>query len=224
MKKFFRTYVTPLKDGKTALLCIGVPLIPLSLSALFSRAPVFPVSSFILFTALLLTVNFFRNPERKIRYRAGSVYAPADGVITSIERVKEKEYLNRTCVRIKIFMNIFNVHRNRIPLSGEVELVKYKKGRMQAAFREVEESNEQFVILLRTRRGKILFKQIAGLIARRVVCGLRTGDTVKTGALFGMIKFGSAVVVYLPEKMKITVKTADKVKAGLSEIARTGRS
>ncbi|MDD5067243.1 MAG: phosphatidylserine decarboxylase, partial [bacterium] len=174
----------------------------------------------LLVIALLLTINFFRDPERKRTYRPDTVYAPADGVITSIGKADEKEFLKKKCWRIKIFMNVFNVHRNRIPLSGEVDLIQYRKGKLQAAFKEVEASNEQFIIAVRTKYGKMVFKQVAGLIARRIVCNLKKGDRVRSGAVFGMIKFGSAVIIYLPFSFKITARVSDNVKAGLSELAR----
>ena len=177
-----------------------------------------PALILILFLTLLLTIIFFRNPSREIAYKKNVIYAPADGVVSSVEVIREKEYLKKKSRRIKIFMNIFNVHRNRAPFSGDIDLVMYKKGSLKAAFREIEDSNEQFIISLKTPFGSILLKQVAGLIARRIICSLKKGDKIKTGSIFGMIKFGSSVIIYLPLDVNINIKKGDKVKAGLTEI------
>jgi len=220
MKVLYHTYIKTLKDGLNIVVFHVIALVTL-LIIYFSlnKYKVIIFGLIILFLlSFILTVNFFRNPSRSIRYKKNVVYAPADGTITSINMVHEKEYLKKKAYRIKIFMNLFNVHRNRIPIEGVIQLVKYVKGKMQAAFKEIEESNEQFVISLKTKHGLIVIKQIAGLIARRIICNVHMGDKAKTGELFGMIKFGSAVITYLPLSTKIIVKKGDKVKAGLTEI------
>lgn len=146
--------------------------------------------------------------------------SPADGKILSINREKEPQYLKSDTYRIVIFMNIFNVHRNRIPIDGRVEYLEYRPGKFIAAFRkEVEDANEQMIIGIRDRTTKLLFKQIAGLIARRVVCSLKKGDRVKAGEIFGMIRFGSSVIVYIPVKFKLKIGDGDKVYAGTTLLA-----
>ncbi len=220
MKKVFQTYINSLKDGLNVIIIHFMVLsMLLPCFILFENyKTILLVLSGILFISLLLTINFFRNPQRNIKYKKNVVYAPADGVISSIDIVDENKYINKKAYRIKIFMNIFNVHRNRIPYTGDIKLVKYIKGKLQAAFKEIEDSNEQFIISLKTQHGIILLKQIAGLIARRIICNIKMGDKLQTGNLFGMIKFGSAVITYLPACTTITVKKGDKVKAGLSEL------
>ena len=220
MKKVFHTYIYSLKDGLNVIiihLMVLSMLIPCYI--LFENyRNLFLILMGMLSLSLLLTINFFRNPQRNVKYKKNTIYAPADGVISSIDIVNENKHLNKKAYRIKIFMNIFNVHRNRIPFTGDIKVVKYVKGKLQAAFKEIENSNEQFIISLKTQYGMILLKQIAGLIARRIICNIKSGDKLKTGNLFGMIKFGSAVITYLPLSTKITVKKGDKVKAGLSEL------
>lgn len=220
MKQLYYTYIYSLKDG-TNIIILHLMALAFLIPALFFFQG---IKNFIMILIVLvglsfiLTVNFFRNPARKIDYKENTFYAPADGVVSSVEKVKENKYLNKEAYRIKIFMNIFNVHRNRAPISGDIDLVKYKKGKWQAAFKEVEESNEQFIISLKTKHGKVILKQIAGLIARRIICNVKSGDKIDTGKIFGMIKFGSSVITYLPINTNISVKRGDKVKAGMSEL------
>ncbi len=222
MKKLYQTYIKSLKDGLNIIIYHFITfLVLISFYFLFKdHQPLFLILLFICSIFLILTINFFRNPSRDIKYKKNKIYAPADGTVSSVNIVKENKYLNKKTCRIKIFMDIFNVHRNRAPLGGDVTLVKYEKGKLKAAFKEVEDSNEQFIISLKTRSGTILLKLIAGLIARRIICSLNKGDKIKTGALFGMIKFGSAVIIYLPLSVNITIKKGDKIKAGLTEIGQ----
>lgn len=218
MKKLYQTYIKDLKDGLNVIILHFMAFAVLCPSYIYfeNHRILFLIFIILVFLSLFLSINFFRNPPRTISYIKNALYAPADGLISSVDIVHENEYLKKRAYRIKIFMNIFNVHRNRAPFSGEVQLVKYKSGKMQAAFKEVEASNEQFIISLKTQYGNILFKQIAGLIARRIICNLKKGDKIKTGDIFGMIKFGSAVIIYLPLTVNINVKQGDKVKAGLN--------
>lgn len=226
MKKVYKTYIASLKDGlnvfiiQLILLTIFI-IICFAVPALSGIAGILAGMTIII---LLLTINFFRDPERKIKYKNNMIYAAADGQISSIDIVQEKEYLKTKCYRIKVFMNVFNVHRNRIPMAGTIDLVKYKKGQLRSAFKEVEDSNEQFIVSVKTRSGKIVFKQIAGLIARRIVCDLKKGDKVQTGYTFGMIKFGSAVITYIPvKKAKILIEKGQNVKAGITEMIQIGK-
>jgi len=177
--------------------------------------------SMLIFIEIVFTLYFFRNPEREIKYKGGDVLSPADGKILSINKQKENLYLNSDAYRIVIFMNIFNVHRNRIPIDGRVEYLEYRPGKFMAAFKkEVEDVNEQMIIGIKNKTTKLLFKQIAGIIARRVVCNLKKGDKVKAGEIFGMIRFGSSVVVYIPVKFKLKVGEGDKVYAGTTLLAQ----
>lgn len=165
----------------------------------------------------ILTVNFFRDPERRIPDGAENIIAPADGKVIEIVDEHESEYLQAEATRISIFMNIFDVHVNRIPVSGKVEYFRYKKGSFLKAYKsEAGDVNEQTIIGIDNEGRKILFKQIAGLIARRIVCYIREGSNVQRGERFGMIKFGSRVDVFVPKSVEVKVKINEKVKAGES--------
>ncbi len=168
-----------------------------------------------------LTANFFRDPERRTPEGERHIVAPADGKIVVVKQVEEQEYLHGKATQISIFMSPLNVHVNRNPISGSVEHVRYVPGEFFAAFEDkASEKNEQTHVGVRNAFGRVLFKQIAGFIARRIVCSLRVGDSVSAGARFGMIKFGSRVDVLLGPEWVIEVKPGERVKAGSSILAR----
>jgi len=166
--------------------------------------------------ATLFTGWFFRDPERTPPDIKGSVLAPADGKIIKVEQLENTPYYNNRCNKISIFMSIFNVHVNRIPCDGDILETSYNPGKFFSAnLDKASKDNEHNAVTLMTDRGKrICFVQIAGLIARRIVCGLEPGDRVKKGARFGMICFGSRLDVYLPERTRIQVEIGQKVSAG----------
>jgi len=174
---------------------------------------------------LLLTVFFlwfFRDPNRLIPDTPGAVVSPADGKVTDIS-VVEWDGLPRT--RISIFLNIFDVHVNRTPIPGKVTCVSYKKGQFLPANKaEASDSNEQSVITVDGVVGGVhttgMFKQIAGLIARRIICYKKAGDILDPGERVGLIKFGSRVDVFLGPEWELTVHAGDRVSAGSSVIAR----
>jgi phosphatidylserine decarboxylase len=145
------------------------------------------------------TLNFFRDPERVSPGGDTIVISPADGKVISIKKVIENEFFKGEALQISIFMSPLNVHVNRIPISGKVAHYRYVPGEFFAAFEDkASEKNEQTIIGLESGRGKVMFKQIAGFVARRIVCNLQVGDSVSAGERFGMIKFGSRVDVFLP--------------------------
>ena len=159
---------------------------------------------------------FFRDPERAIPQGPGLVISPADGIVTEAEWV-ETNIGNR--LRVSIFLNVFDVHVNRCPISGTVKLVDYREGGfMNAANPESVISNEQTMIVIEGERYEIAFKQIAGLLARRIVCNLKAGDTVVRGARMGMIKFGSRCDVLMPAEANLKVSVGTRVSAGSSII------
>ena len=170
--------------------------------------------------ATLLVINFFRDPDRVIPQVPDAVVAPADGKIIFAARAYEDRFLNKETLKVSIFMNIFNVHVNRIPFSGEVESIHYEKGTFLAANSDKASlNNEQNAIVLRTPGGeKIVFVQIAGLVARRIDCWLRPGESVRRGERFGMIRFGSRLDVFLPNDSRLAVDKGHHVKAGESII------
>ena len=164
---------------------------------------------------LFLTLNFFRDPERKTPQKEGIIVAPADGKIIVIRKNLTNSLVGEHCNQISIFMSPLNVHVNRIPVSGKVEYLKYYEGKFIAAFEDkASENNERMEIGIVTEKGKILFTQIAGFLARRIVNELKIGDTVTIGNRFGMIKFGSRVDIIVPDDWEPLVKMDESVSAG----------
>jgi phosphatidylserine decarboxylase len=168
--------------------------------------------------ATLLVVNFFRDPERVIPEVPQAVMAPADGRIIFAGKAFEDRFFNSETLKISIFMSIFDVHVNRIPFSGEVESIYYEKGTFFAAsLDKASQKNEHNAVVLRVPGGeKIVFIQIAGLVARRIDCWLQPGDRVRRGERFGMIRFGSRLDVFVPTGSCLAVNEGQRVKAGES--------
>jgi phosphatidylserine decarboxylase len=161
---------------------------------------------------------FFRNPHRVIPSDPDAVVSPADGKVVVIV---EEPMGARPGKRISIFLSVFNVHVNRAPVAGRVTKVDYKPGKFYGAFRaRASMENEQNVIAIDTPAGEMIFKQISGAIARRVISWKSPGDTVSKGELFGLIRFGSRVDVWLPADAEIVVALGDKVAGGSSILAR----
>ena len=163
-------------------------------------------------------VSFFRDPKRVPPTDATLVVSPADGRVTVV--VKES-WEGRPGQRISIFLAIWNVHVSRTPMAGRILRVDYKPGKFYNAMRaRASQDNEQNVIHLETERGEIVFKQIAGAIARRVVCWKRPGDTVTLGERIGLIRFGSRMDVWLPEGAEIVAQVGQHVAGGTTVLAK----
>lgn len=161
---------------------------------------------------------FFRDPERLPPAEPGVVVSPADGRITD---VIEEALGGRPGRRISIFLSIWDVHVNRSPMTGRVAEVEYRRGRFYNAMRSrASVDNEQNIIHLQTEHGEMVFKQIAGAIARRVVCWKRPGDTVELGERIGLIRFGSRMDVWLPQDAEIVARPGQHVAGGVSVLAR----
>ena len=175
-------------------------------------------SLFFLMTAFVTW--FFRNPERKSPEDAKVIVSPADGRVIKIEDVAENGLMKGPSKKISIFMNVFNVHVNRIPYSGTVNSVRYREGKFFSAnLDKASTSNEKNSVLIETDKGKqILTEQIAGLIARRIECWLEEGMHVNKGDRFGLIRFGSRLDIFLPADTAVAVSIGDKVKAGETPI------
>jgi phosphatidylserine decarboxylase len=160
---------------------------------------------------------FFRDPERPIPADPGAVVSPADGRVVV---VTDEENSGRPGKRISIFLAIWNVHVNRAPEAGTINKMEYRPGKFFAAMRaRASLENEQNVISLATASGEMAFKQIAGLIARRVVCWKKQGDIVARGERIGLVRFGSRVDLWVPQEAKILVAVGDNVKGGSSVLA-----
>ena len=166
----------------------------------------------------VFVLYFFRDPERQIPSEVGAVVSPADGHVLEIV----DEALDGVAgKRITIFLSVFDVHVNRVPVAGEITSVEYRPGRFYAAMRKrASVENEQNVITVATLSGDIVFKQIAGAIARRVICWKNVGDHVALGERVGMIRFGSRVDVWLPDDSQIVVRRGQRVFGGSSILAK----
>jgi len=196
----------------------GLPLLAIGGVSLALRTPLSMTIGAVLAFLALFIFYFFRNPDRKIPMEPGVVVSPADGRIVV---VKDEENAGRPGKRISIFLAIWNVHVNRSPAAGTIAKLEYKPGKFLAAWAEKASlENEQNVFTLSSEYGEIVFKQIAGWVARRVVSWKKTGDSVGRGELVGLVRFGSRVDLWLPESAEIAVKVGDNVKGGSSVIAR----
>lgn len=172
----------------------------------------------------LLVLLFFRDPKRSYEGDAGYVLAPADGLITRIDTLEDPEIGPGRYQRIVTFLSVFDVHVQKVPTAGEVIASRYSRGRKVAAFREdAGEVNEKHLTVIRRPSGDLIgVRQIAGLLARRVVCSLKEGDRVHRGQSMGLIKFSSRVDLLIPESYRVLVKKGDRLKNGATPVAMPG--
>jgi phosphatidylserine decarboxylase len=165
--------------------------------------------------ALVLTLFvlfFFRDPERTLPEGTGAVVSPADGKVIVVKDVFEPTYLKQEVKQVSIFLSVFNVHVNRSPIAGTVEVVKYNPGRFHvASVDKASLDNEQTAMVIANGKDRILVKQIAGLIARRIVCYAKPGDRISIGERYGLIRFGSRVDLFLPKTAELKVRVGDRV-------------
>ncbi len=193
----------------------GLPLLLLGIAALSFRGTTAGVA---LVALAMFVFSFFRDPERAIPGEPGAVVSPADGRVVV---VTEEEHAGKPGKRVSIFLAIWNVHVNRAPEAGRVTKVDYRPGKFHGAMRErASLENEQNIITLKTDEGEMMFKQIAGWIARRVVCWKKVGETVARGERIGLVRFGSRVDVWLPYPVEILVVPGQAVRGGASVLAR----
>ncbi len=195
----------------------GYPFIvpPAALTVVFAYAGLFWLTT-LCSVLTLFVVWFFRNPDRAAPSGEGVFVSPADGRVLKVEDVPRGENLTGPFRKVSIFMNIFDVHVNRAPCSGTVTAIHYHKGRfLSANLDKASELNEKNSIVIRREEGEdVLVSQIAGLIARRIVCWVGEGVHVERGDRIGMIRFGSRVEVFLPQDAKVSVEAGTRVKAG----------
>jgi phosphatidylserine decarboxylase len=193
----------------------GVP--PLLLGAALFLLHWYTVAALLVFLAAFI-FYFFRDPERVIPSAPGAVVSPGDGRVVV---VKDEDYEGRPGKRISIFLAVWNVHVNRAPAAGVIQKMEYRPGKFLAAMMErASVENEQNVFSLSTDAGEMVFKQIAGLIARRVVSWKKPGDRVERGERIGLVRFGSRVDVWVPKEAEIVAKLGDNVKGGSSVLAK----
>jgi len=202
-------------------LTVGAGLVGL-LALLHWAWPGTPTLALVIIGMLLFAwlLVFFRDPARDGPRGDGLVIAPADGRVCSIADVDEGMYLHGRATRVSIFMNVFDVHVNRYPVSGEIEIVHYTPGEfLNAALEEAAAVNESSSVGIRGPKGLLLVRQVAGLVARRIVTDGQPGDTARQGERMGMIRFGSRVDVFLPPGTPLKVALGDTVSAGTTVIA-----
>ena len=180
------------------------------------------VASLISVVLFLLVLQFFRNPKREVLIADNNiVYAPADGKVVVIEEALEPEYFEDKRLQVSIFMSPTNVHVNRNPISGTVNYFRYHPGKYLVAWHPKSSTeNERTTVVIDNGSEEVLLRQIAGAMAKRIVNYIKEGDTVKQGADFGFIKFGSRVDLFLPLDASIEVEKGQKVKGNKTVIAR----
>jgi len=192
----------------------GLPLLLAGGAALFLR---WDVGAGALIFLALFVFSFFRNPDRLIPAAPGAVVSPGDGRVVV---VRDEDYDGKPGKRVSIFLAVWNVHVNRAPAAGRIVKMEYRPGKFRAAMRaSASAENEQNIFTLATESGELVFKQIAGLIARRVVSWKKPGDIVERGERVGLVRFGSRVDLWVPREAEIVVKVGQNVKGGSSVLA-----
>ncbi|GGY15538.1 phosphatidylserine decarboxylase [Paludibacterium paludis] len=199
----------------------GWPFLVLSLAAALAVTVLAGWWSAPLWVIFLFVLQFFRDPARVVPSDSKAVLSPADGRVVVVGRAMDP-YRGVEALKISVFMNVFNVHSNRSPVDGTVEKVEYHSGSfLNAALDKASLENERNAVLLKTPEGtSITFVQIAGLVARRILCYTKAGDALSRGQRYGFIRFGSRVDVYLPLDAKPQVSIGDKVSATETVLAR----
>jgi len=171
--------------------------------------------------ATVCVVLFFRDPRREAPEDSSLVLAPADGLVVGISQLEEGDYLGGAATRVSIFLRLWDVHMTYAPVAGTVDQVEHRPGRFgNAGFAKASERNEANSIVVHNHSGRLMFRQIAGMIARRVVCRVGPGDTIARGERIGLIKFGSRVDVFLPPGHEVLVRKGQRVRAVTTPIAR----
>lgn len=202
-------------DGLPFIGAAGLILIILGVIASFTGSNIIWGFTYAEALLLLFIIFFFRDPDRVTPEGEGLIISAADGKVVLIKEVSFPELSDEKLIQVSVFLSVFNVHVNRIPVSGVVDEIKYYPGKFLAAWNDKASlENEQTLISIDTGTKKIYFKQIAGLIARRIVWKLESGQSVSAGERFGLIRFGSRVDILLPLNSEIRVKIGDKVKGG----------
>ena len=206
----------------TPIISEGYPFIfGCALLALVLGFSIHPYIAVIPLVLMLYFCYFFRNPKRQIITDDSVILSPADGTVTDIVPLETDEFIKEPCNKVIIFMSVFNVHVNRSPIQGKIKLQKYFCGRFRPAYKDtVGFENEHHVLGIENDRVRISVKQIAGILARRIVSFVTLDDDLKQGELYGMIKFGSCLEVVMPKKVEIMVEKGQKVAGGQTILGR----
>src|ERR1700719_3793744 len=192
----------------------GLPLLLVGGAALFLQ---WRITAFIFLFLALFVFSFFRDPDRVIPSESGAIVSPGDGRVVVVQ---DEDYAGKPGKRVSIFLAVWNVHVNRSPAAGRITKLEYRPGKFVDAMRATASAeNEQNVFTLSTDAGELVFKQIAGLIARRVVSWKKEGDIVARGERIGLVRFGSRVDLWVPQPAEILVKVGQNVKGGSSILA-----
>jgi phosphatidylserine decarboxylase len=192
----------------------GLPLLLIGGAALFLH---WRIAAYLLLLLALFVFSFFRDPDRVIPTEPGAIVSPGDGRVVVVQ---DEDYAGKPGKRVSIFLAVWNVHVNRSPAAGRITKVEYRPGKFVAAMRaNASTENEQNIFTLSTHVGDLVFKQIAGLIARRVVSWKKGGDAVARGERIGLVRFGSRVDLWVPQQAEILVKVGQNLKGGSSILA-----
>jgi phosphatidylserine decarboxylase len=192
----------------------GLPLLLIGGAAFFLH---WRVAAYLFLFLALFVFSFFRDPDRVIPSQPGAIVSPGDGQVVVVQ---DEDYDGKPGKRVSIFLAVWNVHVNRSPEAGRITKMEYHPGKFVAAMRaNASAENEQNIFTLSTDAGELVFKQIAGLIARRVVSWKKAGDTVARGERIGLVRFGSRVDLWVPHQAQILVKVGQNVKGGSSILA-----
>ncbi len=209
------------REGLPFILSTALPAIVLLDAAVLLGGPFLWTVALIISVLALCVLAFFRDPERHGPIGQDLVLAPADGKVIEVCTVEEPSYLHGQALRISIFLSLFDVHVNRYPVSGAVELREYEPGRFEPAWRRsASASNERSSTGIHTLRFPVLVRQIAGLAAKRIVTYAEVGDQVRQGERMGLIRFGSRVDVYLPATANVEVRVGKRAVGGVTILAR----
>lgn len=203
------------------LICLAIWLVFYRLLVSHENTALIVCGSILLVLFCFFIVSFFREPRRIVIHDDELVFAPCDGKVVAVEKVYEKEYLKQEMIQISIFMSMTNIHMNWSPIGGVVEYFKYHPGKFLIAWLpKSSEENEHTAVVVRVASGhKVMFKQIAGFIARRIVSYYKAGDMVQQNSVFGFIKFGSRVDILLPLDSDVLVEIGDSAVGTQTPVA-----
>jgi phosphatidylserine decarboxylase len=211
------------KEGLGIIFASLILTIILFLFSILTQSEILSGLTIIFCLATLFFIFSFRDPERKIAQRENLILSPADGKIVELSPFPENKFLNSSGTKVSIFLSLLDVHINRNPISGVVRYTKHTPGKFNPSYKvKASLENERNELGLENENVKLVLRQISGFLARRIVCRIKEGDKIKAGERFGMIKFGSRVELFLPEKVEVSVKLNQKVKAGESIIGTYG--
>ena len=218
------------REGQNIIIIVLLILIAINAAAMAFIDPKAISITFLVISVVLfaLVLNFFRLPRRHFKgdnSDGTAVVSSVDGTVVALEEVYEDEYLHRNCIQLSVFMTVFNVHANWVPVAGTVEYVKHHSGRFLAAnLPKSSSDNERSTIVIKTKGGdEILVRQIAGAVARRIVTYVEQSEEVDISDFIGFIKFGSRVDIFLPLDTEVKVKLHDKTWGGETLVARLKR-